>query len=74
MSIDLGIPRKCISGYFEDDPGLCPECGSALQQQMATYLVLTRFHKDLTDPLIMSCSAGSTPLSVGVPHVIEITL
>ncbi|MFO7917334.1 MAG: DUF1186 domain-containing protein [Anaerolineae bacterium] len=58
MSIDVSVPRKCIYGYFDDNPGPCPECGSTLKQQMATYLVLTRCGDEETGSFITGDDSG----------------
>lgn len=58
MNIDASVPRKCIYGYFDDNPGPCPDCGSTLQQQRATYLVFTKSGDEETDSFITGNDDG----------------
>ncbi len=58
MSVDFSIPREYIPWDGKGAPGPCPRCGGTLQQENATYMVLTRRGNKIMDSFITNSREG----------------
>ena len=56
--IDLTLARMCCYRAFDDQPGPCPNCGSALMQHYASYLISTGEQGQAADSFISGSKAG----------------
>lgn len=57
-SLNLKVPREAVYQSFKGHPGACPKCHGELLRSTQTYMVATRYGKELGDTFVIGGDFG----------------